>query len=480
MSQLLNHPISTHPYSLNYLPNIGGDNIVHADIDTMLGVLRQMLTTERPAVAAPDNIQKLTQQIEHTVGETITADGIGIDSALKIFVSLLAKQGVPSDHANYLAYIGASPTPSAVLMDSLLSATGMVGSGWIAGAGLIWAENQVLRWLADLVGLSEQAGGCFVTGGTAGNLSALVAARHRFRQRFPQYKQSLLLVAESAHSSIANCAALLDLTMINVACNDEGRVTAAALSAQLALLAAEGKLDNIVAIVATAGATNSGQIDDLEGIGVIAQQRGIWFHVDAAYGGAFLCVPEMQYRFNGIALADSVIIDPHKGLFAPYDCCALLYAHPMGVMPAFVQNASYLDQVNTSHEWNPMHYAFHLTRRARGVPLWFSLAIYGRDAYTRSLARILEITDTLRQRIAQHPELLLIDASSLSIILFKRRSWQPQHYSSWSEYCLEKGIAFIVPSQWQGESVIRLCIMSTRLENAQIDILLESLATYPG
>ncbi|WP_166220621.1 pyridoxal phosphate-dependent decarboxylase family protein [Pseudomonas atagonensis] len=456
------------------LPCIGEGAMAPADIELMLAALRQALTRPRGKLAAPQEAEQITLAAERAVGQSICEAGIGLPQALDLYASLLSQQGVPTDHPGYLAYIGASPTPAAALMDGLLSASGMIGSGWLGGAGLIWAENQALRWLADLAGLPAAAMGCFVSGGTAGNFSALVAARHRYRERGGM-GAGLLLVAEGAHSSIIVSARLLDLHVVIVASDDLGRLTATALAHTLSALQVEGRLDEVVAVVAVAGSTNAGHIDDLLGIGQIARQQGIWFHVDAAYGGAFLCVPGVREKFSGIELADSLIIDPHKGLFVPYDCCALLYAKPGAVTAAFTQDASYLEQINESRQCNPMHYAFHLSRRARGVPLWFSLAVHGSAAYRQTLERILELSACLRERITRHPRLQLIQASGLSVILFRREGWQARDYDAWAQGCLSDGIALVVSSSWQGETVMRICIMNTRLDQQRCDELLAGL-----
>ena len=456
------------------LPSIGEDAMAAGDIDTLLAALREALTRPRDTLAAPAEAEAITQAAERAVGQSICESGIGLPQALELYTSLLSRHGVPTDHPGYLAYIGASPTPAAAVMDGLLSASGMIGSGWLGGAGLIWAENQALRWLCDLAGLLGEATGCFVSGGTAGNFSALVAARHRYRERLGT-RPGLLLVAEGAHSSILVSARILDLELVQVASDASGRLTAPALAETLHQLAGEGRLDQVVAIVAVAGSTNAGQIDDLSGVGRLARQHGIWFHVDAAYGGAFLCVPSVRAHFAGIELADSLIIDPHKGLFVPYDCCALLYAQPAQVTAAFTQDASYLEQINESQQCNPMHYAFHLSRRARGVPLWFSLAVYGSAAYRQTLERILALSAYLRTRIASHPRLTLIDACGLSVILFKRDGWDAGDYDRWAQRCLRDGVALLVPSSWQGETVMRLCIMNTRLDERRCDDILAEL-----
>ena len=139
-----------------------------------------------------------------------------------------------------------------------------------------------------------------------------------------------------------------------------------------------GVLDDVVAVVCTSGTTNAGIIDDLDGVGALAEERGWWFHVDGAYGGAGVLVPSLKPKYAGIERADSFIVDPHKWMFTPFDCCALIYKRPELARRTHTQDASYLDVIrDQGGEWNPTDYAYHLTRRARGLPLWFSLAVNG-------------------------------------------------------------------------------------------------------
>jgi glutamate/tyrosine decarboxylase-like PLP-dependent enzyme len=162
-------------------------------------------------------------------------------------------------------------------------------------------------------------------------------------------------------------------------------MTAAALEATI-----EGRAgDGLFAAVATAGTTNLGVIDDLAGIAQVCRRRGIWFHVDAAYGGAALAAPSVRARFAGIERCDSFIVDPHKWLFAPYDCCALIYRRPELARTAHAQHAGYLEALQGGTEWNPSDYAVHLSRRSRGLPFWFSLAVHGTDAYRDAIEHTL-------------------------------------------------------------------------------------------
>src|SRR5439155_10631580 len=146
------------------------------------------------------------------------------------------------------------------------------------------------------------------------------------------------------------------------------------------------------AAVATAGTTNLGIVDDLDGVAAVCRERRLWFHVDGAYGLAALAAPSARPLFAGVEHADSFIVDPHKWLFAPYDSCALLYRDPALARAAHTQKASYLDPVTVEGEWNPSDFSVQLTRRARGLPFWFSLAVHGTAAYTDSVEQTLTVT----------------------------------------------------------------------------------------
>ena len=154
-------------------------------------------------------------------------------------------------------------------------------------------------------------------------------------------------------------------------------------------------------MVATAGTTNFGIVDDLASVAEVCAELGVWFHVDGAYGGAGLAAPSIRHRYDGIEQADSFIVDPHKWLFAPFDCCALIYRDPQLGRAAHTQKAGYLDVLTDAAEFNPSDYSVGLTRRARGLPFWFSLATHGTDAYTEAVERTLEVTRYAAAQIEQ-------------------------------------------------------------------------------
>jgi glutamate/tyrosine decarboxylase-like PLP-dependent enzyme len=230
----------------------------------------------------------------------------------------------------------------------------------------------------------------------------------------------------------------------------------------------------VFAVVATAGTTNLGIIDDLKGLGSAAHERGIWFHVDGAYGLAALCAPSVRSHFDGVEAADSLIVDPHKWLFAPYDACALIYREPELARQVHSQHASYLDTLKDG-AWSPSDYAIQLTRRTRGLPFWFSLAAYGTDAYTEAMEQTITVAQDAAQLVKVHPDLELVCEPELSIVAFTRKGWVASDYQSWSDKLLFDQIGFIPPSSHNGQPILRFAIVNPWTKISDIELILSTL-----
>jgi L-2,4-diaminobutyrate decarboxylase len=262
-----------------------------------------------------------------------------------------------------------------------------------------------------------------------------------------------------------------------VPADEVGRMGGDALRATVAAMADVDR-DRLFAVIATCGTTNSGVVDDLAGAAEVAAELGTWLHVDGAYGGAGLAAPSVRSKYAGIERADSFIVDPHKWLFAPFDCCALVYRDPGTARAAHTQHAEYLDVLHHDGdpEWNPSDYAHHLSRRARGLPFWFSLATYGTDAYRDAIETTLDVARRAAELIEASAHLELLMPPELSVLLFRRLGWTPGRYQLWSDEILAAGEAFVVPSSWNGETVLRLCIVNPRTSVADIALIVDSLA----
>ena len=422
-----------------------------------------------PPLDGPRSAEDLFKE----VGNTITAKGLGGHEALEVFTNVLAKACISTDHPRNLAFIPSAPSEYANLFDLVVGASALYGGSWQEGAGAVFAENQAIQWLIDLAGLPKSAGGVFVQGGTMGNLSALVVARAEARKKQGNPERWVIACSEEAHSSIASAANVMDVDVLKVAVDKNGRLQGAAVAQAIDHLHATTKT-RVFAVVATSGTTNLGIIDDLKGIGIAAHDRGIWFHVDGAYGLAALCAPSVRNMFDGIEAADSFIVDPHKWLFAPYDACALVYRNPELAKQAHSQHASYLDTLKDEN-WSPSDYAIHLTRRTRGLPFWFSLAAHGTDAYAEAMEQTLTVAQQAAQLVRNHPNLELLCEPELSIVAFTRKGWTAADYQKWSDQLLEDQIGFIPPSSHHGHPILRFAIVNPWTKISDISMILERL-----
>ena len=411
--------------------------------------------------------------LEKAFAGLVTPDGQNAVEVLSLFADRIVTSVISCDSSRFLAFVPAAPTKASLLFDMVVSASSLQGTSWLEAGGAVMAENQALRFLADNAGMPAQAGGCFVSGGSAANLSALVVARDMGQARLARGDVRVAL-SQDAHSSVSKALHVIGAGALVVE-SPEHRLTGAGLEA---VLQADADPSNVVAVVATGGTTNAGIVDDLAGVAEICRQRGLWFHIDAAYGGAALLSksPNVRALFKGSEYADSFVVDPHKWLFAPFDCAGLLYREPALAKAVHAQHASYLDPIHTGagEEWNPSDYAYHLTRRARGLALWYSLVVNGTDAYSSAVDSALSMAQVAARLITEEPRLELVRDPGLSIVLFRRKGWEASDYQNWSTKLLDEQIAFVTPTKWEGETVARLIFLHPGTSE---EIVREVLAT---
>ena len=408
--------------------------------------------------------------------ESVTPEGLGGEEAMRRFREVIAPTLRPSGHPMNFAFVGSSPTPAAVAFDLISSAAATAAGSFGSAGGAVQAENQALRWLAELAGLPPAtAGGTFVSGGTVGNLSALHAARHfaEWRRRDAGAARPArwkLAASDNAHSSIVMAARVMDVDLCAAAGDAAGRLTAAALEE---LLEKDGGGENFFAVAATAGATNNSAVDNLAELAEVCGRRGLWLHVDGAYGLAAMASPKARPLFDGIERADSFIVDPHKMLFAPYDCCALIYRDAARGRAASMQTAPYLTYDRS--QWNPAEYAVHLSRRPRGMAFWFSLAVYGTNKYAEAVQAVLDRAAEVADGIEAADYLELAMRPDLSILLFARPGMPPDEMRAWCDARWRAGDLFCQPTAWRGETVFRLCMVNPNTRAGEVLRALETL-----
>jgi glutamate/tyrosine decarboxylase-like PLP-dependent enzyme len=425
---------------------------------------------------APLDSSKSESELTKLAGQTVTEHGLGGKAALKLFEEVLAPATISTDHPGFLSFIPNAATEASSLFDLIVSASSIYGGSWMEGSGAVYAENQVLSWLAKEVGLPETAGGVFVQGGTVGNLSALVAARDAHRDKLSKAgidhpSRLAFISSKEAHSSLKSAARVMDVDIVLAKPEENGKLLAS--SVQEVLAAAEP--NTVFAIVATGGTTNFGIVDDLRGIGEIANANNIWYHIDGAYGLAGILSPKYRHLFDGSELADSFIVDPHKWLFAPFDACALVYKNPALAKASHTQHGEYLETLNESGLWNPADYSFGLTRRTRGLPLWFSLATHGVQAYREAIEANIDLAHEAAELIRGLDYLELVREPELSVVVFERKGWSLADYDSWSAKLLKDEIGFVVSSSHQGKPNTRFAIVNPLTSIELLSKILESM-----
>ncbi len=450
-------------------------DLVELTMDTMKYVINR-LSSNKLGIGKPQTAEHL----KALVGETITSEGVGGEHAFKLWQEHLSKANVSIDHPRHLAFVPASPTRAAIMFDLVTSASSIHGAYWMEGAGGIFCENEAMRWMVSLTGLPTGAFGVFTSGGTAANLSAIVTAREYWRSlnKENNVKKGLIITSSGAHSSVKAMAKVADLDILLV--ETEERLEKAALERTIKNLSVEQRAC-LFAVVATGGTTNAGIIDDLDGIGDTCKTENLWFHVDAAYGGGALAADSVRHLFNGIEKADSITIDPHKWLFSPYDCGAVIYRKPKLAKKAHAQDGSYLDifKDEGARGFNPTDYQIQLTRRVRGLPLWFSLATHGVNKYKEAVEKGIELAQIAGRLINENPNVELVRAPSLSCVLFRRIGWEANDYMHWTYSNHKKGLALVTPTKWRNgasiETVSRFCFINPDTTERDIELILDTM-----
>ena len=314
-------------------------------------------------------------------------------------------------------------------------------------------RTRCCAFLADLAGLPEGAGGCFLSGGSAGNLSALVVARDVARARgLPSTCGPRILASDQAHSSVTNTARIIDADVVPVATTDDrltGERGGRGPRRPIPTRPRSSRSSPPPAPPTPASSTTS------RGVGEVAQAAGVWFHVDAAYGGAALLAPERpraaSTAWSSPTRSSSI---PHKWLFAPFDCAALLYRRaarsPGGCTPRTPATST---RSTRRGAWNPTDYAYHLTRRARGLAIWFSLCTHGVAAYREAVEASLDLARWTAARIEELDHLELVREPDLSIVMFRRTGWDWERVRARGPTsCSRTAIGFVLPSRWHGRA----------------------------
>jgi glutamate/tyrosine decarboxylase-like PLP-dependent enzyme len=415
----------------------------------------------------------------------------GFDELLRYLMQDVVARGARTDHPRFFAFVPGNATWPGVLGDLIAAGTNVFQGTWLASAGVSQLELRVLAWFAEWLGMPPTAGGLFVSGGSAANLTALACARQL--QLHAHDPRARIYASAETHSSVARAARILGFTadqIRTVPVDDEQRIRVDELRSMIAHDRSTGALPFFV--VANGGTTSTGAVDSLREIGALCKAESLWFHVDAAYGGFAVLTDYGRALLDGIGEADSVTLDPHKWLHQPFEAGCLMMRDASAlrrafhVMPDYLRDTAVADQPDA-----PVNFAergVQLTRYARTIKIWLSLHFFGVQAFRASIDRAIQLTRYAEQRIAANEEFEIISPARLGIVCFRRRhpgvapdaadlEMQTEKLNeSLLRSLMQSGVGLISSTRVAGTYALRFCILSYRTTEDDVDTVIDFLS----
>jgi aromatic-L-amino-acid decarboxylase len=358
-------------------------------------------------------------ELARSLVEPLPENGRPVDELLDLLFRRVVTKGFGTAGPGYLAYIPGGGILHAAVADFIADAVNRYVGVFAAAPGLAQIEANVIRWFCDIVGYPATAGGILTSGGSLANFSALVTAR---RQLLPDdFLSGTLYASDQVHHSIAKAAILAGFPEDNVrltSSDGEFRIRMDALAAQVAADRGAGKTPFLV--VGSAGTTNTGAVDDLDALADFCEREGLWLHVDGAYGGFFLLTEEGRRKLAAVSRADSVVLDPHKGLFLPYGTGSLLVRNRDALRRAHALSADYMPPMQDDPDlvdFNLM--SPELSRDWRGLRVWLPIAMHGIGPFRRNLQEKLELARWATEELRTIPGIEILAEPQLSIVAFR-------------------------------------------------------------
>ena len=376
-------------------------------------------------------------------------------------------------HPRFFGFIPFASTWPGALGDLIASACNLYAGSWMEAAGVSQVELEVLGWFKEWIGYPAEAAGSLVSGGSAANLTALACARETLAGSMRD--DLVLYVSDQAHSSIARAARLLGFRpeQVRVLPSDASfRLTADTVRA--AMDADRDRGLTPFGVAAQAGATNTGAVDPLEELASLCRERGVWLHVDAAYGGFAALVDRSLVA--GLELADSVTLDPHKWLYQPFECGCVLVRDGGRLRAAFEILPDYLrDARADTQEVNFSDLGLQLTRSARALKLWVSLRYFGVEAFRAAIRRSLEVAAAAARRTESSEALELAAPPALGIVCFRRRGLDDEAHAGLAAALERSGIGLVSTTRLHGRFALRLCVLNHQSTEADVEQVLAFL-----
>lgn len=418
-------------------------------------------------------------EIVKSLREPPPEKGTDFETLLDFIMKKVIPLSINTPHPAYMGYIpGGGLYPSAVA-DFLGAATNRFTGAWFAAPAAARLEANVLEWFSQWMGYPKSARGILTSGGSLANFSAVVTARKHLLG--DEISKGVIYASDQTHHCVMKVALLAGISEANIRLLPVGRNFRAIPEVfERAVKADLRKGMKPFLLIGNAGTTNSGAVDPLPDLANIAKRYNLWFHVDAAYGGFFNLCKNGKKILKGLDLSDSLVLDPHKGLFLPYGSGCLLVREGELLRSAHMLTAEYLlDMTTPEKEVSAAEYSPELTRSYRGLRAWLPLKLFGVGAFRENLSEKLQLAQWMYKRFLDEPGFECLAVPDLTVIAFRYRPRKGE-----AEDFNRKLLAYIVKSKklflsstlLNGEFVIRVCILSFRTHQAEVEEALEIIS----
>jgi glutamate/tyrosine decarboxylase-like PLP-dependent enzyme len=424
-------------------------------------------------------------ETERLLREPLPEQPSSFEEVFDQYACRVASNAISLDHPRFFAFIPSAPSYVSILADALVAGTNVFAGTWLESSGPSQVELVVLDWFKQMLGLPAQAAGLLVSGGSVANLTALAVARKA--QLNDQVGDALVYLSDQTHASIDRGLRILGFSanqLRHIPTDSAYRLDTRALAEQIRRERAAGR--RALAVVANAGTTNTGAVDPLEEIARLARENSIWFHVDAAYGGFAALTSRGREVLRGIEQADSLVLDPHKWFYCPFEAgCVLvrqgrLMRETFRILPEYMR-----DVAREEREVNFCDYGPQLTRSFRALKVWMSVKTYGAARLREVIDQCLDLTEYAAQLFAQSPRLMIVTPPSLGVFTFRYVPEKLPQNAEAREALLnrlnEKLMKMIISSrklmlsstQLGGRHVLRFCVLNHRSRKEDVRMALQ-------
>ncbi|MFA5668684.1 MAG: pyridoxal-dependent decarboxylase [Balneolaceae bacterium] len=467
--------------------------------DRLLALEKESQLLE-PSVDIQDQLQKLThdysdrfmscistqkayQSFDKSVNK-ILDDPIGEEASNfeEIFQTIehkIVPPGLNPSSGTHFGYIPGGGLFSSAIGDYITAITNRYAGVYFSSPGAVALETRLVNWMAELIGYPKSAGGFLSSGGSIANLTAIVTAREHAELKASDFSKAVVYLSEQAHHCVDKgliISGMRECVKRNIPLDEHFRIKSVELAKQIQKDRAEGLIPWM--IVASAGTTDVGAIDPLHEIAIIAQKEKLWLHVDAAYGGFFLLTDEGKAQLKGIELADSVVLDPHKGLFLPYGSGALVVKDVEKLAVAHRYDANYMqDTKMDGGMYSPAELSPELSKHFRGLRMWMPLKIHGVKAFRSALEEKRLLALYAWEKLNELEDIEVGPKPELTVFTFR---WNPGGVKNLDElnqqvqnYMLADGRVFLSTTRINDEFRFRFVVLSIRTHLKEVEQFLQ-------